>query len=37
VGRLAQRRVAVLGWLLFAALSAGTLSVLWRMRFGPVG
>jgi succinate dehydrogenase / fumarate reductase cytochrome b subunit len=37
VGRLAQRRLVVVGWLLFAAMAAATLSILWRMRFGPVG
>ena len=37
VGRLAQRRVTWLSWMLFVALSVGTLSILSRMRFGAVG
>jgi succinate dehydrogenase / fumarate reductase cytochrome b subunit len=37
VGRLAQRRVTQLAWLLFALLSVGTLSILLQMRFGAVG
>ena len=36
VGRLAQRRVTWLSWLLFVALSVGTLSILFRMRLGAV-
>jgi succinate dehydrogenase / fumarate reductase cytochrome b subunit len=37
VGRLAQRRVTLVSWLLFAVLSAATLSILFQMRFGAVG
>jgi len=37
VGRLAQRRVTWVSWLLFAALSAATLSILFQMRFGAIG
>jgi succinate dehydrogenase / fumarate reductase cytochrome b subunit len=37
VGTLAQRRVTVVAWLLFAALSVATLSILFQMRFGAVG
>jgi succinate dehydrogenase / fumarate reductase cytochrome b subunit len=37
VGRLAQRRVTVIAWLLFAVLSAATLGVLFQMRFGAIG
>jgi len=37
VGTLAQRRVTVVAWLLFAALSVGTLSILFQMRFGTIG
>jgi len=37
VGRLAQRRVTVVAWLLFAVLSAATLGILFQMRFGAVG
>ena len=37
VGRLAQRRVTQLAWLLFALLSVGTLSILFQMRFGALG
>ena len=37
VGRLAQRRVTVLAWALFAILSVATLSILFQMRFGAVG
>jgi hypothetical protein len=37
VGRLAQRRVSQVAWLLFALLSIGTLSILFQMRFGAVG
>src|SRR5512144_859801 len=37
VGRLAQRRVTHVAWLLFALLSIGTLSILFQMRFGAVG
>ena len=33
-GRVAQRRVRVVGWLLFAALSAVTLNILFQMRYG---
>lgn len=32
--RVAQRRVRVVGWLLFAALSAVTLNILFQMRYG---
>jgi succinate dehydrogenase cytochrome b subunit len=37
VGRVAQRRVTVVSWLLFAVLSVATLSILFQMRFGAVG
>ena len=37
VGRVAQRRVTVVSWLLFAALAVATLSILFQMRFGAVG
>ena len=37
VGRVAQRRVTRVSWLLFAALSVATLSILFQMRFGAVG
>ena len=37
VGRLAQRRVTVVAWLLFAVLSAATLGILFQMRFGAIG
>jgi succinate dehydrogenase / fumarate reductase cytochrome b subunit len=37
VGRLAQRRVTVLAWALFATLSVATLSILFQMRFGAIG
>jgi succinate dehydrogenase / fumarate reductase cytochrome b subunit len=37
VGRLAQRRVTVVAWLLFAVLSAATLGILFQMRFGGIG
>ncbi|HZW87994.1 MAG TPA: hypothetical protein VFF12_02850, partial [Myxococcaceae bacterium] len=37
VGTLAQRRVTVLAWLLFAVLSVATLSILFQMRFGAIG
>src|SRR5262249_50431923 len=37
VGRLAQRRVTVVAWALFAVLSVATLSILFQMRFGAVG
>jgi len=37
VGRLAQRRVTRLAWLLFVVLSGATLSILFQMRFGAVG
>jgi succinate dehydrogenase cytochrome b subunit len=37
VGRIAQRRVTVLSWLLFLALAAATLSILFQLRFGAVG
>ena len=37
VGTLAQRRVTVVAWLLFAALSAATLGILFQMRFGAIG
>ena len=37
VGRLAQRRVTVLAWALFAMLSVATLSILFQMRFGAIG
>ena len=34
VGRVAQMRVRLLGWALFVALSAATLNILFKMRFG---
>ena len=34
VGRVAQARVRVFGWLLFVALSVATLNILFKMRFG---
>jgi succinate dehydrogenase / fumarate reductase cytochrome b subunit len=34
VGRVAQKRVKVFGWILFVALSAATLNILFKMRFG---
>jgi succinate dehydrogenase / fumarate reductase, cytochrome b subunit len=34
VGRIAQKRVKVFGWILFVALSAATLNILFTMRFG---
>lgn len=34
VGRVAQQRVRILGWALFVALSAATLNILFKMRFG---
>lgn len=37
VGRIAQRRVTVVAWLLFAVLSAATLGILFQMRFGAIG
>ncbi|MGZ5956916.1 MAG: hypothetical protein ACXWLI_00735 [Myxococcaceae bacterium] len=37
VGRLAQRRVTQVAWLLFVLLSVGTLSILFQLRFGAVG
>jgi succinate dehydrogenase / fumarate reductase cytochrome b subunit len=37
VGRLAQRRVTQVAWLLFTLLSVGTLSILFQLRFGAVG
>ena len=37
VGRLAQRRVTQVAWLLFLLLSVGTLSILFQLRFGAVG
>ena len=37
VGRLAQRRVTVVAWLLFVVLSVATLSILFQMRFGALG
>ena len=37
VGTLAQRRVTVVAWLLFAVLAVATLSILFQMRFGAVG
>ena len=37
VGRLAQRRVTWLSWLLFVVLSVGTMSILFQMRFGAAG
>ena len=37
VGRLAQRRITLVSWLLFAALAGATLSILFQMRFGAVG
>ena len=37
VGRVAQRRVTVLSWLLFLTLGVATLTMLLRLRFGPIG
>ncbi|HEY1905074.1 MAG TPA: hypothetical protein VGG91_03475 [Myxococcaceae bacterium] len=37
VGRLAQRRVTQVAWLLFAVLSVATVSILFQMRFGAIG
>jgi succinate dehydrogenase / fumarate reductase, cytochrome b subunit len=34
VGRVAQKRVSAVAWILFALLSAGTLNILFKMRFG---
>jgi succinate dehydrogenase / fumarate reductase cytochrome b subunit len=34
VGRVAQARVKVFGWILFVALSAATLNILFKLRFG---
>jgi hypothetical protein len=34
VGRVAQKRVRAVAWILFALLSAGTLNILFKMRFG---
>jgi succinate dehydrogenase / fumarate reductase, cytochrome b subunit len=36
VGRVAQKRVRLLGWAIFIALSAATLNILFTMRFGEV-
>jgi succinate dehydrogenase / fumarate reductase cytochrome b subunit len=34
VGRVAQRRVRIIGWALFLALSAATLNIIFQLRFG---
>jgi len=34
VGRVAQRRVRILAWILFVLLAAATLNILFKMRFG---
>ena len=34
VGRVAQRRVRLLAWILFVLLAAATLNILFKMRFG---
>ena len=34
IGRVAQKRVKVFAWILFVALAAGTLNILFQLRFG---
>jgi len=34
VRRVAQKRVRILGWLLFVALSVATLNIIFHLRFG---
>jgi len=34
VGRVAQKRVRIFAWVLFALMAVGTLNILFKMRFG---